>query len=247
MYQNRHKPIRSGYLRGFSPPNKVLISEHDDAMPKSFVERFGNKINSVTLLGISSNTNTPALEQFMRALLNIKNCHTLIKATDVYKYLYLKDENEREKAKELERTAFSKQLKVLVFYPFAFETRGPEEFFNAAGELSAIVSLEGSQTVCSETMEGFKEPLLRSVTLGQLLLAGAAKSNQNQKYDAPWLEEGGNAFINLNQYLTTNGLQKIESNQNDPRLAAKYFLWVDGTPTKEGVEKVLTVGAPDNH
>jgi hypothetical protein len=216
-------------------------------MPKSFVERFGNEINTVTLLGISSNANTPALEQFMRALLNIKNCNTLIRATDVYKYLYLKDENERENAKELEQKAFSQQLKVLVYYPFAFETRGPEEFFNAADELSAIVLLERSQTVCSETMEGFKEPLLRSVTLGQLLLAGAAEGNQNQKYSAPWLEDGGNSFINLNQYLTTNGLQKIDADHNDPRPAAKDFLWFDGAPTKEGVEKVLTVGAPDKH
>ena len=96
--------------------------------------------------------------------------------------------------------------------------------------------------------------IVNSLTLGQLMLAGA--KNQDE-YSAPWLGYSSEAlwhghradgFININQYLTTNGLQKVDDvGQNNPRPAAKYFGPVSATPTKEGVAKVLTVGAPDNH
>jgi hypothetical protein len=58
----------------------------------------------------------------------------------------------------------------------------------------------------------------------------------------------GDTFINLNRHLTTNGLRKIDSGEKDPRRGAWYYHGVGAaTPTKEGVENVLTVGAPDNH
>jgi len=200
------------------------------------IKNFGNKTNTITLLGLS-NAGDPGLENFMSALLNIKNCNTLIKLTDDYKYYtFYKTDKDRESAKKRSESVFFPQLEAIVSYPLLYDYR-QEELFDEKGELSGIVLLNKSQQICYDKGDG---GFLDRVTLGQLMLAGAKDQNQ---YSALWLKSPGDAFINLNQYLRTNGLQKRGDLESDPRPAAKSFDWLDGTPTKEGVEKVLTVGA----
>jgi hypothetical protein len=238
MYREHHGPVFHGYLRGFVPPNKVIVSEFSDAASAA-IQTIGNETNTVTLLGVSSDASNPGLQSFMNALLNLKNCNTLTKLTEAYRYYgHLNTTQARDQAKKMAELAFYPQLEILIYYPVQHNYQ-QEEFFNEKSELSGMVLLDKHQTVCDEKRDG---ELLNRVDLGQLMLANA---KDQKEYSALWLAHGGDEFINLNQYLTTNGLQK-KSSQNDPRPGVKWlFGWIDAAPTKEGIEKVLTVGAPD--
>src|ERR1700756_575417 len=77
------------------------------------------------------------------------------------------------------------------------------------------------------------------------MLAGAKDQSE---FNAYFLGNPGDAFINLNKYLVTNRLQKGDSQDSDPRSAARYYQgilerWLAAPPPREGVEKILMVGA----
>jgi len=145
----------------------------------------------------------------------------------------------------MEERGFYPQLEVLIHYPVQYDYQ-QEEFFDKKSELSGVILLHKHQTVCDEKRDG---ELLKSVDLGQLMLAGAKDQSE---FNAVFLGDPGDAFIDLNKYLATNRLQKLADQDSDPRPAAGYYhgileLSLAAPPTKEGVERVLTVGASDNH
>lgn len=236
MYRDHRKPLFEGYLRGFVPPNKVIVSEHNDVQ-SAHSKRFGNNINTVTLFGVSPDDSNRGADNFMKALLNLKNCHTLIRLTDDYQYAHFATKEQRDHAKLASEAAFFPQLEVLIHYPVD-DQHHLEEFFDEKNDLSGIISLNKSQIICGEKRNG--EPLDR-IRLGEVMLAGAKDQNL---YSALWLGNSRDAFMDLNLYLMANGLLKIGDLGNDPRQAAKYFFLYMPGPTKEGIEKVLTMGAP---
>src|SRR5207248_2433662 len=75
LYREHNEPLFSGYIRKFLSPNKVVISRHNDVFNPPNMR---NKTVTVTLLGVSADPNTKAVSNFMNALMNVKQCNTLI-------------------------------------------------------------------------------------------------------------------------------------------------------------------------
>jgi hypothetical protein len=115
LYRNHDEPIYSGYLRKFIPPNKVIISEFNDSFKPQGVR---NRNITLTLLGVSSVGDSKRASEFMAALLNIKSCNTLIRNTELYKFLTFKTEKERKLDKELEEEGFYPELSVVIKCPW---------------------------------------------------------------------------------------------------------------------------------
>ena len=109
LYQKHEGPLFSGYLREFVPPNKVVISEFSDAYQPPEVR---NQTVTITLLFVSADMNTKAVREFMTALLNVKQCDTLIRKTEEYKYYNLKTDEAKNQAKQFAEWAFYPQLEV---------------------------------------------------------------------------------------------------------------------------------------
>lgn len=226
----------SGYLRKFTPPNKVIISQFNDTFKPPEIK---DTQQTVTLLGVSADGDTNPVNDFMTALLNIKQCNTLIRKTEEYKYqkFFYNEGESRQRFKEATEHAFYPQLKVGIEYPWQHDYK-QEEFFNARDELSAVVLLDKTQSVCAKK-EGES---VASVNLGQLMLEGVKDQND---FSAYWFDEksAANGFINLNQYLKTNGLRGVNREEDDPRRGHQYFSNFFAEPTPEGVKKILLVGA----
>ena len=143
LYRKHEEPLVYGYLRKFVPPNKVVVSQFDDAYRPPNLR---NTTVTLTLLSVSAESNTKSVNEFMTALLNVKQCNTLIHMKDAYKhYTYYKTDKERQQSKELGEHAFSPQLKVIIQYPLEYYQQ--EEFFNGKNELSGVVLLEKGQSV----------------------------------------------------------------------------------------------------
>jgi hypothetical protein len=103
------------------------------------------------------------------------SCNTLVKLTDLYKYLSFQSDEARDAAKQLEQSTYSPQLRVVIQYPL--DGTGYEEFFNPKGELSGIVLLDKTQDVClaEDDKKGLKIP---SVKLEKIMMAGAKWEGQ---------------------------------------------------------------------
>ena len=233
LYRKHLKPLFSGYLQKFVPPNKVVISEFRGAfLPAG--DR--NETITLTLLGVSSDKDTNTAAEFMAALLNVKACNTLVRQTDEYKFFgYPKGEKERQQAKEAAERSFHPQLAVVIQYPLAYDYQ-PEEFFNGKDELSGIVLLDKGQSVCARK-EG---DLMLPVKLGGLMLEGAKDQNEfSAEYFRP---SAANDFIDLNQYLVANGIAKADHDDGDPRQSRQDHGSFIPDPTPDGVKKILTVG-----
>jgi hypothetical protein len=230
LYRKHEKPLFSGYLRKFTPPNKVVISEFNYDPPN-----LPNRTITLTLLNVSTDPNTKSVNEFMTALLNVKQCNTLIHMKDAYKlYTSHKTDQEKQQAKELSEYAFYPQLKAVIQYPWVNWPDQQEEFFNKKNEFSGVVLLDKGQLVCIEKDgEGMK--------LGQLMQEGM--KDQNAYSADPFRRDMANSFINLNQYLTSNGLRAVDSDEDDPRPAHKYFHLFNAEPAPDGVKKILLVGA----
>jgi hypothetical protein len=235
LYRKHEKPIFDGYLRKFLPPNKVVISQYNDAarLPKNVP----NQTITLRMLGVSGKTRSKLATEFMTALLNTKECNTLINLKESYKYFsHYKTEKEKEQTKELYEQAFYPQLKVVIQYPSNYNAQTLEEFFDGNGELSGIVLLEKEQPVCLQKRGEFAH----DVKLDQLMLGSA---NNKNEYGAFLLErEFEGNFINLNQYLVRNGLQTASQDENDTRESSKYFWLLAAQPVPEGVRAILSVG-----
>jgi hypothetical protein len=163
-----------------------------------------NQTISITLLNVAADSDTKAVTDFMAALLNVKQCNTLIRETEGYKlYTNLKTEKDKQQAKELAELGFYPQLKVVIQYPWAYDYQ-QEEFFNARNELSGIVLLEKGQSVCMKKEGEFPA----QVKLGQLMLEGA--KDQSEFIADYFQPSAANDFINLNQYLIANGLRTVD-------------------------------------
>src|SRR5262249_25461258 len=127
-----------------------------------------------------------------------------------------------------------------------------EELFNPRNELSGIILLDKTQLVCESQKEVGGAFVLATLRLGQLMLEGAKKFQNDAAdpaclgpFSAVWFPAGaGHNFINLNQYLTTNRLRAVDHDKLDLRTVNQYFEWWIADPTPEGVKKILTVGAP---
>jgi hypothetical protein len=236
MYQKHEKPLFSGYLRKFVPPNKVVVSEYNDAFLPPQVR---NRTVTIALLSVSADTNAKAVTDFMADWLNVKQCDTLIRKTEGYKfYSYLTD-GAKQQSKEMAQRGFYPQLKVVIEYPWVSHYQ-QEEFFNGRNEFSGSVLLEKGQSVCLRKENDLGD-LLVDVKLGQLMLEGA--KNQNG-FSAEYFERSAeNDFINLNQYLIVNGLRTVDREEDDPRPAHQYFSLFNADPTPDGVKKILTIGA----
>jgi len=235
LYRNHEEPLFRGYLRNFVPPNQVVVSQFDDAYrPPPNVR---NKTITLTLLGVFAGPNTKAVTEFMKALLNVKQCNTLIHMKDGYKhYTYYKTDKDREQAKQLNEYSFAPQLPVVLMYPWAYDYQ-QEEFFNGKSELSGIVLLKRGESVCLKK-DG---ELVQQVKLGDLMLEGV--ENKNAYGALHFLKDTGNDFIDLNAYLTANGLRALDREEDDPREAHKYFGLFNPAPAPEGVKTILRVGA----
>lgn len=235
MYREHKKPLFNGYLQKFLPPNKVVVAEFSDSSHSArLIEMYGNKTNTVTLLGISGELSSK-LSDFMTALLNVRQCNTLIRSEDYYKYIEFKTEKERENAKNIAKGR-STQLEILISYP-VIHPEQQEEFFNHDHELSGVLLLEKNEQVCDRKMNDMN--WLQPVTVGDLMLAG---SDQKDLFSPLWLND--NKHINLNAYIVANGLQKAGDAKADPREAAAQLFssWLNVGTTKEGVQTVLRVG-----
>ena len=195
---------------------------------------YGNKTNTVTLLGISGELSSK-LSDFMTALLNVRQCNTLIRSEDYYKYIEFKTEKERENAKNIAKGR-STQLEILISYP-VIHPEQQEEFFNHDHELSGVLLLEKNEQVCDRKMNDMN--WLPPVTVGDLMLAG---SDQKDLFSPLWLND--NKHINLNAYIVAHGLQQAGDAKADPREAAAQLFssWLNVGTTKEGVQTVLRVG-----
>ena len=171
LYRKHLKPLFSGYLQKFVPPNKVVISQFSGVfLPAG--DR--NETITLTLLGVSSDTDTNTAAEFMTALLNVNTCNTLIRQTDDRQfYSYPKGEKEQQQTKEAAERLFYPQLAVVIQYPLANDYQ-QEEFFNGKDELSGIVLLNKGQSVCARK-EG---NLVLPVKLGNLMLEGAKDQNE---------------------------------------------------------------------
>jgi len=182
---------------------------------------YGNETQTITLIGLPTSS-TPQLLKFMTALLNIKNCRSMIKFTEVYKYYPYKSDEEKEKATKDAEYVFSMDLEAWVRYP-----DNPDQFFNERGELSATILLDRYQIVCYKQAE---YSAFVPVTLGDLMLSKAAPAGR----------------IDLNHYLIVNKLQKYEKPKSDPRGAIfpPYYdePYYDGEASEEGITKVLATG-----
>jgi hypothetical protein len=131
MYRVEHKPpLSHAYLRDFIPPNKVVVSYHNDSGFKFLAKNYpdlNDETQTVALLGLPSDASSPELERFMRALLNVESCHSLVKLTDDYKMAtYLMADQERNNAKASSEANF-------------YSWTGKQEFCNGDGELSATI------------------------------------------------------------------------------------------------------------
>jgi hypothetical protein len=231
LYQKHEKPLFSGYLRKFVPPNKVVISEFSDAYQPSEIR---NQTVAITLLSVSADGNSKAVTDFMAALLNVKQCNTLIRETEGYKYYNLKTDEAKNQAKQTAERAFYPQLQVVIEYPWKYEDY-QEEFFNSKNEFSENILIDKEQSVCLQ-----KEEFVTRVNIGQLMLDGIENKNE---YSPSYLRRNYNDFINLNQYLIANGLRTVDDDADDPRQARPSFRWFHGDPAPDGVKKILTVGA----
>jgi hypothetical protein len=218
LYRRHFKPLFSGYLQKFVPPNKVVISESRASVPAGIL----NETITLTLLGVSADKHTDVAARFMAALLNIKACNTLIRQTDAYK--------------EMADGTFYPQLAIVIQYPLAHDYQ-QEEFFNGHNELSGIVLLNKEQSICAKKEGRFIQP----VRLGELMLEGAKDQNE---FSAEYFQlSSANDFIDLNRYLVANMLVKHDDNDGDPRQARQYYGSVIRDPTPDGVTKILKVGS----
>jgi len=234
LYREHDKPLFSGHLQKFVPPNKVVISEFSGTFAPPGIR---NKMIALTLLGVSADSDTKPVAEFMAALLNVKACNTLTRETEEYKFLsYLKGDKDRQQAKEMAERSFYPQLAVVIQDPLASDHQ-QEEFFNGENELSGIVLLGKGQSVCGKK----EENLILPVKLGALMLEG--ESDQT-KFSAEYFwPSASNDFIDLNQYLVANRLAKPDHDDGDPRQARQYYGSFIPDPTPDGVKKILTVGA----
>jgi hypothetical protein len=247
MYREHESPIIGGYLRSFVSPNKVIVSDlpDNDRMLQDTASYGGhNYSQTITMLGVSAEGGNADVDRFMGALIKVKECNTVVKITDQYKYLDYHTEEERLRTKELERMTFYPQLDVVVVYPQNYEDRS--QFLNKNGNLAGIILLKRSQKVCVQLFDQKLRSPESYITLGALMTAGA---KDERRYAAPgWLNSSAQSdFINLNQYLTDNHLLKSRDlDKDDPQMAwgesFSHMQWFEEYPTKEGVEKVLTVG-----
>ena len=233
LYRNHEKPLFHGYLRNFVPPNKVVISEFPDSHLPTAAR---NQSITLTLLSVSADPNTKTVTEFMKALLNVKQCNTLISEKESYKYFTgnPQSDKDKEQAKKQAESYFTPLLEVVIMYPWAYDYQ-QEEFFNEKNELSGIVLLERTQSVCHKKDNEF----VHAVNLGQLMLQGTDETT----FSAPYFLKGaGDDFINLNQYLAANGLRAVDQGRDDPR-ETKFFIPINLTPTPEGIKTILKVGA----
>jgi hypothetical protein len=233
LYRQHDRPIFFGYLRKFVSPNKVVVSQFSDA---SKSQGSVYKPLTVTLLGVSADGNAKPVSDFMTALLNIKQCNTLIRKTEGYKInpLY-KTEEDRQTAKWLAERESHPELRVVINYPRMYDYQH-EQIFNEKGDISGIVLLEKRDWMCIKK-EG---ELVENVDLGQLMLDGAKYQNE---YSAPFRHRAdADEFIDLNKYLIANGLRALDLDKDDPRPNLELFPG-KANPTPDGVKKILTVGA----
>jgi hypothetical protein len=186
---------------------------------------------------VSADPNSKSVTEFMNALLNVKQCNTLIHMKDSYQYYtYDKTDKEKQQSKELGERAFYPQLKVMIQYPWKYHGE-QEEFFNGKSELSGVVLLEKGESICIKKEGEF----VQDVKLGQLMLEGVENKNAyNADYFLGW--NAAKNFINLNQYLTANGLRAVDRDEGNPREAHKYFGLFNVEPAPEGVKTILRVG-----
>jgi hypothetical protein len=212
------------------------VSEYNDAFQPP---QLRNQTVTVTLLSVSADTDTKAVTDFMAALLNVKQCNTLIRETEGYKFYSLKTDEAKRQAKEMAQRGFYPQLKVVIKYPRGNGDQ-QEEFFNGRNEFSGIVLLEKGQSVCLRKESDLGDFVV-FVKLGQLMLEGA--KNQNEFSTDYFQQSAANDFINLNQYLIANGLRTLDSDEDDPRPPHQYFRLFNFDPTPDGVKKILTIGA----
>ncbi|HEV2545910.1 MAG TPA: hypothetical protein VGU20_01095 [Stellaceae bacterium] len=242
MYREHHIPPLNAYLKSFISPNKVVVSRFDDsAWSEDYLSKNGWKNTDyvVTLVGVSEDPSTEPLNKLMAALLNIKQCKSLRPDTEAYKfYTYLKTDKEREEERDREQNFFSTRLKVVINYdPHPYQQR----FFNQRGELSAEILLDKAERICWDASQQSSFGAAKPVTLGDIMLSGAANSNNDF---GGALRERGSEFISLNQYLIANGLRKGVEDQKDPRHLSgqvSFFAFLaSALPT--GVTKVLQIG-----
>jgi glycosyltransferase involved in cell wall biosynthesis len=66
---------------------------------------------------VAGDNDTNAVSKFMAALLNVKQCNTLIRETDGYKFYTHMTDRQKQQAKELAEGSFYPQLSVVLQYP----------------------------------------------------------------------------------------------------------------------------------
>ena len=109
------------------------------------------------------------------------------------------------------------------------------QFFNQKNEQSGSFS-DKSQQVCLEKWDS-RSSWVRKFELGRLMLAGALGTRTNTTSNFPLI--GVRLYINLNQYLVTNGLQKLGDTVSDPRPEARR-LFTQFWPTLAQPRKAWT-------
>jgi hypothetical protein len=175
----------------------------------------GNETQTITMFGLAGDKSNQNMEDFMRALLNIKKCNTLAKKTEDYKYYpFLKTDAAREKVKKLSERGFYMQLEVVIHYPEVQNFF--EEYFDQKEELSGEILLDASQRVCIQPEGGAPPVLLRD-----LMLAGIDKDKD--RYGASSVGNNAANFITLNMYLLANGLATGDDGKLDPRLEVQFY------------------------
>ena len=246
MYRQHESPIISGYLRYFVPPNKINISRYpDNPVTTESLQQFASVgahyyTQTITMLGISSEASGPDVDRFMWALINVKECNTLVPLTEEYKYV---PSSASFWLKEVIERYFSRQIKVIIAYP---TDHYQNLYFDETEELAGVVLLDRSEDVCLQLHDQKLTFPESHVRLGSLMTTGA---KDEKRYAEPgWLDSSTRSeFINLNQYLTSNGyLKRSNFDKSDPQIQQGdsdfYMRWFDEDPVKEGIKKVLTVG-----
>jgi len=108
LYREGRKPLLAGYLRGFITPNKVVISSKSEGEGDLFGMR--EERQTITMLGLSSQTSNPNLGAFMEALINIRRCHNLVPRKDYKKQIRVESLAEGTKEKWEEEKKFDETL-----------------------------------------------------------------------------------------------------------------------------------------
>jgi hypothetical protein len=227
--------MSSGYIQKFVPPNKLVIAQWDDsARGKVLSQQYGNQTETITMLGLASTPSTPALDEFMNALLNVKSCHTLMTEADAL------SQGGHPLSEPLQKgmlAGYSTELDVVVNYPNETDTDTGPQFFNAKGELSADILIDMTRGVCDRPDASIGAAV---VTIGDLLLGKGDKSDFE-----PVLATPANKFISLNAYLLANELQPGEDMHGDPRPASQFYYGAKSKPLPDAVAEVLKIGAPN--